>query len=102
MTVQAVQTQTKYPWQTVARTIFQGAIGLCALVPIVVQTSGIEGTSSGIAAFVVVTGAVTKVMALKPVNDWLNEYVPFLGAGPSVKQVEETADAASTGVDPNA
>lgn len=95
MTVQA--TQTKYPWQTVARTIFQGAIGLCALVPIVVQAASPEGTASGVAAFVVVTGAVTKVMALKSVNDWLNEYLPFLGAGPSVKQIEAASDAAGVG-----
>lgn len=76
-------TQTKYPWRTTARTVFQAGIGLLALVPVVVTTSGVDSTAAGVTTVLAVTGGLSRVMALPGVNSWLERFLPFLAAEPS-------------------
>jgi hypothetical protein len=90
-------TQSKYPWQTTFRTVFQAGVGLCAMAPLIVEASGADQKAGAVAVGLTVSGAVTRVMAIPQVNDWLNTYIPWLGAGPSKKQFEATEAAVAQG-----
>ncbi len=74
-------TQVKHPNRAALRTIFQGAIALAALLPLIVTTAGISPV--GFAAILVgVAGAVTRIMALPGVEAFLENYFPALAAKP--------------------
>jgi len=74
-------TQVKHPSRATFRTIFQGAIALAAILPLIFSTAGIAPV--GIAAILIgVAGAVTRVMAIPAVENFLETYVPILAAKP--------------------
>jgi hypothetical protein len=74
-------TQVKHPGRATFRTVFQGAIALLAILPLIFATAGIP--TVGIAAILVgVAGAVTRVMALPGVEAFLEKYIPALAAKP--------------------
>lgn len=75
-------TQTRRPWRTTARTVFQGAVGLAAMLPLLVNASGLDETAAPVAGALAISGAVTRVMALPAVESWLERFVPFLAAKP--------------------
>jgi hypothetical protein len=77
----ANSSQTAYPWRATARTILQAFLAFCCIAPFIVDASGLERTGL-VAAFLTLCGAVTRVMALPVVNDWLLRFVPFLAAEP--------------------
>lgn len=87
-TVQVTPTQVRRPWRTVARSIFQALVAIATLVPFVV--SGIyEGEGdypAAIAQVLVVSGAITRVMALPQVEAFLRQFLPFLSAAPKPNQ----------------
>lgn len=91
-------TQSKYPWQTTIRTVFQAGVGLCAMVPIIVNSSGFDQKSGAVVLGLSISAGVTRVMAIPQVNDWLNEFIPFLGAGPSKSQFLEDLDPTEEGL----
>ena len=73
--------QTTYPWRAVVRTVFQAAVALATLIPIIVATGGIPAT--GAVLWVLgVCGAVTRVMAIPAVNEILARLAPWLLAEP--------------------
>lgn len=77
-------TQVERPWQTTARTLFQGAIAAALVLPLAVEAVGVDnlGPAAGwVGGAVVVAGAITRVMALPQVNDFLLRFLPFLAAG---------------------
>ncbi len=76
-------TQVKYPWRATVRTVFAAALALLPLLPMIVSTAGIA-TVPGVAAVLVVAGAVTRVLAVPGVETWLRKYVGFLSAQPKV------------------
>lgn len=80
----AEATQELYPWRTVIRSVFEAAVSFAAMWGIIVVALGVDETLPWVAASLVVTGAVTKVMALPAVNDWLTRFVPWLAAQPPV------------------
>jgi len=90
-------TQSKYPWQTTIRTVFQAGVGLAAMAPLIVEASGADQKAGAVAVGLAVSGAVTRIMAVPGVNDWLNAYIPWLGAGPSKKQFLADADPTEEG-----
>jgi hypothetical protein len=77
----AVPTQTRHPWRATARTVFAGLVGGLTLLPEVAAEAHI-GTVPTVAQVLVVTGAVTRVLAMPSVNEWLNRYLPWLAASP--------------------
>lgn len=73
-------TQTEYPWHAVARTVFQAVVGFAAMWALIVEAMGVDTALPWVAASLAVTGAITRIMAIPQVNDWLARFVPFLAA----------------------
>ena len=74
-------------WRAVARTVFQVAVALAALLPLVFAQAGISAAeASGWAAVVLgVCATVTRVMAMPEVEAFLRVWLPWLAAhGPEV------------------
>jgi hypothetical protein len=82
--VAVTPTQVRRPWRSTARTVFQGAVGLASLVPLV--AAGVYDNSADYPVVVVqaisVSGAVTRVMAIPQAEAWLRRFLPFLAAAP--------------------
>lgn len=80
-TVGGKPTQVARPWRATFRTVFQGVVAACAIIPLVLSTAGIAPV--GLAAIVIaVAGAITRVMALPAVEEFLENYLPILAAKP--------------------
>jgi hypothetical protein len=78
-----VPTQVKHSWRATVRTVFQGVVGFAALAPAIYQAIEHKDASAatGFAAIALaVSGALTKVMAIPAVNDFIAKYLPFLAA----------------------
>ncbi|MEU2002075.1 hypothetical protein ACH47B_13385 [Rhodococcus sp. NPDC019627] len=76
-------TQVENSWRATARTAFAVLVSLVTLVPTILVTTDLDATVLG-AQVLVVAGAVTKVLALPGVNKFIEDFVPFLAAEPSV------------------
>lgn len=74
----AQPTQVRRPWRTVARTIFQAAVGFASMWALIVQTLGLDESWQWVSASLAVTGAITRLMAVPAVNVWLARFLPFL------------------------
>lgn len=73
-------TQSAYPWHAVVRTVFQAIVGFAAAWALIVEAMGVDQTVPWVAGSLTVTAAITRVMALPSVNDWLARFLPFLAA----------------------
>lgn len=71
-------TQTQYPWQATVRTVFQAALALAFLLPVIAPALGAVATSGVFVGVLAACGAFTRVMALPQVNAFLVVYVPWL------------------------
>ncbi|MFR9780135.1 hypothetical protein ACL02O_29275 [Micromonospora sp. MS34] len=74
-------TQTRHPWRAVARTVFAAVVALLSLLPTVAAVAGIEAVPL-IAQALTVAAAVTRVLAIPGVDDFLRRYLPFLASAP--------------------
>ena len=75
----AEATQVKHPNRATLRTIFQGAIALAAILPLILTSAGIPPV--GLAGILIgVAGAITRIMAIPAVESFLETYLPFLAA----------------------
>lgn len=74
-------TQVQYPWKTTLRTVFQAFIGFASMWALIVEALGLDPALPWVAASLAVTAAITRVMALGVVDDWLGVYVPWLASG---------------------
>lgn len=74
-------TQEEHPWQAVTRTIFEVAVGFIPVWVAVVAILGIESVP-WVASSLVLTGAVTRIMAEPVVNEFLTRWVPWLAPAP--------------------
>ena len=81
-------TQSRYPWRAVARTIFAVIPAFAVLWPSIVAASGASETLPGVALSLAVAGAITRVLAVPGVNDFLEKYLPFLAATPKEAPTE--------------
>lgn len=81
-------TQVAHPWRAVARTIFQALVAICALLPAIVEAVGV-GAVPWVAGALAVAGAITRVMTVPGVEEWIARYLPFLATG---VHTEETTD----------
>jgi hypothetical protein len=75
-------TQVRHPWKATVRTGFQALVGLAAMLPLLVDASGVDETAAPVAGALVISGAVTRVMALPAVEVYLRRFVPWLAAEP--------------------
>jgi len=78
----APATQVRRPWRSTVRTVFQLVVGLAPMVPVIVQASGVEQASAGVAGALAISGGITRVMALPQVEAFLQRFVPWLAASP--------------------
>lgn len=74
-------TQTRHPWRATARTVFAGTVALLSLLPVIAVTAGVDDVQA-VAQVLVVSGAVTRVLALPGVEAFLRTYFPWLAAEP--------------------
>lgn len=74
-------TQTRHPWRATARTVLAAAVSLLTLLPVIATTAQVD-TVPAVAQVLVVTGAVTRVLAIPTVDGWLRRYAPWLAASP--------------------
>ena len=80
MTATPSATQTRHPWRATVRTLFAVTVALLSLLPVVAATAGID-TVPAVAQVLVVTGAVTRVLALPQVDDFLRRFLSWLATG---------------------
>lgn len=73
-------TQTKQPWRATIRTVFQALVAFSAMWAIVVEAIGLDPGWQWVSASLAVTGAITRVMALPQVEQFLRRFVPLLAA----------------------
>lgn len=79
MSDQQVPTQSQHPWRTVARTLFQLVIALASLLPVIALAGDISA-KAGVVQVLAVCAAITRLMAMPVVNDFLRQFVPWLAA----------------------
>ncbi len=77
-----LSSQASYPWRAVARTVFQAALALATLIPVIVVTGGIP-TGGAVAIVLATCAGITRVMALPAVNEVLARFAPWLLAEPA-------------------
>lgn len=78
----APATQVRRPWRTTVRTVFQFAVGLAPVLPVIVQASGVDQTGPAVAGALVISAGVTRVMGLPAVEAFLQNFIPWLAASP--------------------
>jgi hypothetical protein len=62
------------------RTVFQLALSLAVVLPLLVSASGLDETLPPLAIALAVAAAVTRVMALPAVEQLLQRFAPWLAA----------------------
>lgn len=75
-------TQTRHPWRATVRTALAAAIALATLLPYVVAEAHIDAVP-GVTQVLAVAAAVTRVLAIPGVNDFLKRYAPILATDPA-------------------
>lgn len=75
----ATATQTRHPWRATVRTVFAATIALATLLPYVAVGAHIDAVPI-VVQVLGVAGAVTRIMAVPGVNEWLTSI--GLGATP--------------------
>lgn len=74
-------TQTQHPGRATFRTVVAGLLGLLTLLPYILAGAHLDGTVLGGQALAV-SAAVTRILAIPAVNDWLTDHAPWLAATP--------------------
>ena len=71
------------------RTVVAATVALLPILPTLVEKLGI-GTVPWVAGILAGAGAITRVLAMPQMEEWLHEYVPWLSAQPAPPQNLET------------
>lgn len=74
----SLTTQETNPVRTTIRTIFQMVVSLAAMWFLIVEALGISQTIPWVASSIAVAAAITRLMAVPQVNEWLSTYIPWL------------------------
>ena len=80
----AISTQSEHPWRATVRTVFAAIVALAAMAgPIYTAATqqSPEAATGWAAVMLAITGAVTRVLALPQVDEWLARYLPWLATG---------------------
>jgi hypothetical protein len=77
-----MSTQTRHPWRTTARTVFQFIVALATLLPFIVTDvySSADAVPAAVGQVLAVAAGVTRLMANPAVEDFLAKYFPWLAA----------------------
>lgn len=75
-----VTTQSRFPWRTVARTVFQAIVALAIVLPGVIDKAGISKTIPWVAGALAASATITRIMAMPMVEFFLQKYLPWLAA----------------------
>lgn len=73
-------TQVRHPWHATVRTILAMIVSLAPLTPALVDAIGLSRTAGIGLTILTVGGAITRVLAVPGVEDWLREHAPWLAA----------------------
>lgn len=78
----ATPTQVKRPWRATVRTVFQFVLALATLLPFLVTGvySSADAAPAVVGQVLAVAAAVTRVMALPSVENFLHDWFPWLAA----------------------
>jgi hypothetical protein len=76
-------TQVTRPWRATVRTVFQAIVAFAAMWGLMVPALGLDAGHPWVVASIAATGAMTRVMALPSVEEWLERFVPWLAASPA-------------------
>lgn len=90
MATRNATTQTTHPWRAVVRTLFAIVTALAAMAPMIYEaiTQADPGSATGWAATALgIAGAITRVLALPVVEEFLEQFLPFLAAKPKDEDV---------------
>lgn len=79
----ATPTQTRYPWRASVRTAFAVIVALAAMLPLLVDASGLDETLGPVGGTLAIATAITRIMALPAVNAFLAAFLPWLAAAPT-------------------
>ena len=77
-------TQILHPWRAVVRTLVAALAGLAAAAgPIYTAVTGQDpvAATGWAAVMLAITGAVTRVLAVPQVDEWMHLFVPWLATG---------------------
>lgn len=88
-------TQVKHSWRATVRTTFQVVVALAAMWGVVVVTLGLGGLPWA-AASVTVAAAITRLMALPQVDDFLTRFIPWLAATDDPEPIESEPEPTET------
>lgn len=72
-------TQVRHPWRATVRTVFAAVVALLSLLPTIALVGHVD-TVAWVSQLLAVAAAITRVLALPGVNDWLRRFVPWLAA----------------------
>jgi hypothetical protein len=72
-------TQTRHPWRATVRTVIAVVVSLASLLPYVAAQADVDAVPA-VAQVLVVAAAITRIMAIPGVNEWLTSI--GLGATP--------------------
>lgn len=75
-------TQTRHPWRATARTVFAFVVALAAIWALIIEAAGVDSTNAVVAATLAVAGAITRIMAIPQVEEFLKHFMPWLAAEP--------------------
>ncbi|WP_207921298.1 hypothetical protein [Micromonospora sp. KC721] len=79
-------TQTRHPWRATVRTTFAAVVALLSLLPVVAVTAGID-TVPAVAQIIGVAAAVTRILALPSVDNFLKQFLPWLASAPAGEEL---------------
>ena len=82
-------TQTRHPWRATIRTALAVVVALAAMLPALVAASGVDQTLAPVAGALALAAAITRVMALPAVDEFLARFVPWLAADPSAREGDD-------------
>jgi hypothetical protein len=75
-------TQVRRPWRATVRTGFAVVVALAAMMPLLVEASGLDETAGPVGGVLAIAGAVTRILALPAVEVFLGRFLPWLAADP--------------------
>ena len=78
---QPTPTQSKHPWRATARTGLAVVLGFIPILVEIIYGLDLDTTAIG-AQVLTYTAAVTRVLAIPAVNEWLQRHLPDFAAQP--------------------
>lgn len=88
-------TQSAHPWRATVRTLFAALVAAAAMagpVYTAATNQAPEAATGWAACGLAICGAVTRVLALPAVDEWLHRFLPWLATGAGMPDANQGAD----------